>query len=418
MDRIYASSVLTLICVPPDPDNESAAYDGLPGFRIGTRISKQDIEQVKGLDLLTAFVCVDYALDRSPWNSRSWTFQEGMLSRRKLYFTEMQLYFQCSCNIFCEDAFGEGGLPSSYYYQGSNLYNLSGIRASRWSTEESELTWLNRSPYRNPVESINAYKRLSNHYSGRDMSDPGDILHAFQGLLFSLQQSMRTEFWVGLPESYLHEALLWIEIGPHLRRNILANNSTRQPFPSWSWAGWETKVEAGDIFEGYIRPETDLFIINQTGMAIQLTTPGAYNHLLHPQVTQSNKIVRPPGMPPKEFLEKVQPRIGVLASDKNWAIPRFLACWTSIASFMLTGETFDLNGYGAMKLELRENFIISDSKGNSAGSIMMEKRRKTEPPLGSRMLEFMLLSRSSTMAEEMIFLMKEFSQTENGVLST
>ncbi len=29
------------------------------------------------------------------WSSRAWTYQEGLLSRRRLLFTESQVYFQC-----------------------------------------------------------------------------------------------------------------------------------------------------------------------------------------------------------------------------------------------------------------------------------------------------------------------------------
>jgi hypothetical protein len=169
------------------------------------------------------------------------------------------------------------------------------------------------------------------------------------------------------------------------------------PFLSWSWAGWETPVELQNIFVGFVRREIDWFIINQTGIAIQLNTPGSFNSSLHPQMTSSNKSVRPPGMPPKEFLEKVQSRIGLSALERDWEIPRFLACWTTIASFKLTGERFDLDGYGGTSWELLENLVISDNTGNSAGSIVMKQRWKTETLISRHMFEFMLLSRSNTM---------------------
>jgi hypothetical protein len=31
----------------------------------------------------------------SHWNTRGWTYQEALLSRRRLVFTDTQIYFQC-----------------------------------------------------------------------------------------------------------------------------------------------------------------------------------------------------------------------------------------------------------------------------------------------------------------------------------
>lgn len=34
-------------------------------------------------------------VDRSLWNTRGWTFQERFLSRRCIFFTDVQVYFRC-----------------------------------------------------------------------------------------------------------------------------------------------------------------------------------------------------------------------------------------------------------------------------------------------------------------------------------
>lgn len=410
MDRVYGSAVLTLICAFPDPEIGLGTYDGLPGYQVGTRISGQDVEEVQGLSLSTTFLSVDLAISESRWNTRAWTFQEARLSRRKLFFTETQLYFQCPCSVFCEDVVGEGNSASALFYPGTTLWNTDGIHTSHWRSQEGASTWLSRSPCRSPVESFRTYSRLLDQYSGRQMSDPSDVVNAFQGILASLQLSMKTEFWVGLPEAYLDEALLWMETGPHLRRRIPTRGSTTASFPSWSWAGWDTTVELENIFSGFVRPEVDWFIISQTGIAIQLTTPGSYNSSLQSQITLSNKTVRPPGEPPKEFLETLQPRTQVSTSGRDFNISCFLACWTSIASFKLTGETFGLEGYGGTSWESRENLAVSDDMGNFAGSIVMDRHWKTDRLVNSCWFEFMLLSRSNIMAKNLIFFDEEAFQ--------
>ena len=55
------------------------------------------------------------AVDYSEWNLRGWTWQERVLSLRLLYFTEAQVYFQCSLTIFCEDSIGENMGGNSFF---------------------------------------------------------------------------------------------------------------------------------------------------------------------------------------------------------------------------------------------------------------------------------------------------------------
>jgi hypothetical protein len=118
------------------------------------------------------------------------------------------------------------------------------------------------------------------------MSDAGDIIHAFQGIISSLQRSMKTDFWAGLPEAYFDYALLWIGTGPHSRRSVSKDGSTNISFPSWSWAGWHSPVLVNYFFSGFVHPEIDWFIIDQTGSAIQLDTltiQAALKPSRHPQ---------------------------------------------------------------------------------------------------------------------------------------
>jgi hypothetical protein len=402
IDRVYSSSVLTLICAPPDSRIGIDIDHGLPGFRTGTRISEQAFEVVKDLELLSSFPSLYMSISESRWETRAWTFQEDRLSRRKLYFTETQLYFQCSCSIFCEDAVGEGNRSDAFIYPYTNLWSTSAIQSSQWDNQEHTATWLSRSPYRSPVESISSYARLVSQFCGRQMSDPKDIIHAFDGILSSLRSSMNTEFWAGLPEAFLDEALLWMDKGEHIR-SASARTTGHALFPSWSWAGWETGVDYDHLSETSVQPETYWFIINQSDLAIRLYFPGSYNHSLHPTTTSGDKNVRLPGEPPQEFLKTVQCRAHVSARDLQWSSPRFLACWTSVASFNISGTTLDLNHDLGTILKSRECLTISDDVGRFVGSIMMGRSWKINALSKGHVFDFMLLSRSRNLTKYTMF---------------
>jgi hypothetical protein len=106
------------------------------------------------------------------------------------------------------------------------------------------------------------------------MSNPRDIIHAFEGILTQFRHSLKTKFWYGLPEIYFSEALLWLEAGPHVRREDCVVTSIGKPFTSWSWAGWNTKVIMNGIFVGYVHTEVDWFMVNMKGVAVRLLAPG------------------------------------------------------------------------------------------------------------------------------------------------
>jgi hypothetical protein len=71
-------------------------------------------------------------------------------------------------------------------------------------------------------------------YTRRSLTEPSDILNAFEGVERVLQDHMDTSMHFGLPSGLLDSALLW-ESSQLLRR--------REGFPSWSWAGWVGEIQ-------------------------------------------------------------------------------------------------------------------------------------------------------------------------------
>jgi hypothetical protein len=99
MDAIYNSAYVTIAAA-----SGNSANSGLPGISRPRAVS-QIIENVDRLQFTIPLpTYMDLESDPSIyWNSRGWTFQEKILSKRLLVFTDYQVYFQCSNMVWCED---------------------------------------------------------------------------------------------------------------------------------------------------------------------------------------------------------------------------------------------------------------------------------------------------------------------------
>ena len=168
MDRVYGSSLLTLIHAPPSARTQVETHNGLAGYSKRYQTTKQVAYQVQGMELLIPLPRVDSVIEGSLWTTRAWTSQEERLSRRKLYFTQTQMYFQCSCTVFCEDSVREGIAASATIYRYTNLSYSKGPYFSSSVFVVNSATWLTRNPIDNPNKAIILYERsLAQFRAGR-----------------------------------------------------------------------------------------------------------------------------------------------------------------------------------------------------------------------------------------------------------
>ncbi|KAK4443793.1 heterokaryon incompatibility protein-domain-containing protein [Podospora aff. communis PSN243] len=89
MDTVYAASTLTLIAAAGNgPEDGLAGVDGSPRRQqLRLRVDKYILTYLR--DFKAEF-------QASTWSSGGWTYQEGLLAKRRLVFGESEAYFECS----------------------------------------------------------------------------------------------------------------------------------------------------------------------------------------------------------------------------------------------------------------------------------------------------------------------------------
>jgi Heterokaryon incompatibility protein (HET) len=209
MGNVYSQALLTIVAAYGD--NADA---GLPGVQSFSRKTVQHTEKVQGMTLANRLAYLEDTVTGSVWNSRGWTFQEGQLSKRCLFFSETQVYFRCNRATCMEDS---GLRDVAFRAQGN--YTIRTERHPIW----------------------NNYRRAVENFTKRSLTFEADIENAFQGMASLLQPAFKGDFLFGLPETELDVALLW-QPNSLIRRRF--DPETGNPiFPSWSWAGWVGEVK-------------------------------------------------------------------------------------------------------------------------------------------------------------------------------
>lgn len=154
-------------------------------------------------------------LKESAWNSRGWTFQEAILSRRCLFFTEEQASLVCRKEHTVESiSLVTESLQWGAEFDIFRVIAGADLPAVYWS-----------------------FDSFVNHYQQRQLSFDSDALNAFKGLLslaptqsyYGILLPRSTEKHTDLGTAFAF-GLLWRarEIEEH-------PGELRKHFPSWSW---------------------------------------------------------------------------------------------------------------------------------------------------------------------------------------
>ena len=267
MDIIYSQAFLTIVAVDgPNADTP------LPGVNENSRLPVVKLEYVRDTTLISLPpTLLNSILDGSVYESRGWTLQERVLSKRLLYLSAQGIFFQCGYSFISEYMLsiqprpilidGSTQLLDGYIPQqtndtimtGTERAALIGKRVSQQS-RKTTIRWLSR-----PNEDWSAFERWDvllptyqdfvEIFSARRLSYQEDVLNAFAGISAVIGQAGKTAFISGLPEVVLASCLLWATKGDHVPQRRL--DKTGQPLlPSWTWAAWGCSVVYPTLLRG------------------------------------------------------------------------------------------------------------------------------------------------------------------------
>ena len=201
MAYVFANSYLTIIAAHGDVNTGLLPLDP----RRPVRPNKSTVPDHN--DLLPA----------SRWNTRGWTLQELIYSRRAVFFFEDVVTWECHCEL----------------WQGTAANVMKVLRGKR-NTCANQLYDSALGFQHTPWPDMDEYARLVMDYSARRVTIVDDTLLAFAGITHVLSRVFKGGFAYGMPLLFLDVALLWRPQATIRRRAL-----SRPPFlPSWSWMGW------------------------------------------------------------------------------------------------------------------------------------------------------------------------------------
>ena len=243
MDLLYAGAEVTIIAAA----GQGASF-GLPG--VGRRARKQQAHgHVKNHQLVSIPPDPITEIESSTWTTRGWTYQEGVLSRRRLYFTEHEVSYECQ-GLLCREAVS---LPPRLMQDMST--HQTRLMHKSWAFPRAGAA-------RSSGDGRELYRRLQ-EYTSRRLTYQYDILNAMLGILNAYAGLKRypLHHLCGVPilraASDMREKRNGARPGVRKRPDFGAKRQSslagfadglcwnlekpgvrRDGFPSWSWTGW------------------------------------------------------------------------------------------------------------------------------------------------------------------------------------
>ncbi|KAI1485568.1 heterokaryon incompatibility protein-domain-containing protein [Biscogniauxia mediterranea] len=219
MGAIYANAVVTIVATDEDAQ---VGILGLKGIS-ASRNLKQHVIPFGSDEIIVRNTNEDDLKHGTDYHSRCWTYQEYMMSQRKIFFTHKTVHWQCQQGTSHEDTI---------------------LRDQKERSLKLRLE-----PILAGFPDLEAFWRIVSDYNHRDLTYAEDALSGISGLLSVASRTFTGGFLYGLPLMFFDLALGWRpDKLSNLRRRVPSSRPAKErlgpsELPSWSWVGWQGGIE-------------------------------------------------------------------------------------------------------------------------------------------------------------------------------
>lgn len=174
MDVIYAHSEVALVAAAGEGSNH-----GLPGVTNIHRTVKYQAHACGGV-LVAIPGRPSLSIQKSRWVSRGWTYQEAVLARRRLVFTQDQVYFECCSTNCCESIYS----PLDFLHRNDKASFRNFVRSGHFTGFNSITGFRSFSSIQCDTQpTFTEYLVHVENFSQRELSHQSDSLNAFRGTI-------------------------------------------------------------------------------------------------------------------------------------------------------------------------------------------------------------------------------------------
>ncbi|KAJ4372250.1 hypothetical protein N0V83_004024 [Neocucurbitaria cava] len=241
MGRIYEDADLTIIAAAGLDENH-----GLPGVGSTPRKAQPAME-IGNVTILSSMQHPHSSIRSSKWFTRGWTFQEAMLSNRRLVFTDEQVYFECNAMNCSESVY----TPLEKLHVKDKSKQRDILRAGVFGRNGKEAFGGLNINTLHFERVFPRYKAVIEEYSARDLRYDMDSMNAIIGVtrkFESLRHPYSHVWGIPFPVSVKPEvaldhfvsSLAWFHTQDCWNTNTKPRR--RVGFPSWSWCGWAGQI--------------------------------------------------------------------------------------------------------------------------------------------------------------------------------
>jgi len=164
------------------------------------------------------FIQTPPVFDPVPLFERAWCFQERLLARRIIHYTDDEIYWECGQSLLCEC----GSVTDPMYRNNEPDTGNFKLQYTKFVREEDlEMK-------------LHLWYQIIHEYSQRALTFESDLLPELSGTASQIASPLLGRYYAGIWEHTMPQALLWRPWGSKL--NHVGKRPAEYRAPSWSWA--------------------------------------------------------------------------------------------------------------------------------------------------------------------------------------